>query len=150
MKKTLSKTLTEENIAFSFPLQIKNLDGIQTYSETSDGFWTKSEYDANSNQTYSETSDGYWCKREYDSEGRETYYEKSDGYWYKSEYGSEGKETYSKHGSGYWCKSEYDSEGNQTYFETSNGDKTGTPKAKHSGKVVTVDGTDYVLKEINP
>ena len=106
MKKPLSKTLTEEGIAFSFPIRIENADG---------------------NRTYYESSDGYWCKREYDADGRETYHETSDGYW---------------------CKREYDSDGNRTYYENSNGEQIGTPKAKHEGKVVTVDGVDYELKEI--
>ena len=106
MKQPLSKTLTEENIAFSYPLEIKDADG---------------------NRTYAETSDGYWYRHEYDADGRYTYFENSNGYWYRYE---------------------YDANGNRTYYENSNGKKLGTPKAKHKGKVVTVDGIDYELKEI--
>ena len=105
--KPLSKTLTEENIAFSFPLQIEDANGKETYHEDNDGYWRKSEYDTDGNQTHYETSGGFWRKIEYDTVGNETYYENSDG------------------------------------------QKTGTPKAKHSGKVVTVDGIEYKLKENN-
>jgi len=46
---------------------------------------------------------------------------------------------------------EYDSAGNETYSETSNGDKTGTPRSAKTceGKVVEVDGVKYELKTIN-
>lgn len=126
--KPLSKTLTEENIAFSFPLRIE---------------------DDNGNETYHETSSGFWCKREHDSEGNQTYHEDSNGYWNKSEYDSEGNETYYENSDGFRLRCEYDSEGNQTYYEDSYGHKTGAPTAKHSGKVVTVDGVEYKLEEIN-
>ena len=35
--------------------------------------------DKNGNQIYSENSNGYWSKREWDSEGNEIYWENSDG-----------------------------------------------------------------------
>ena len=106
MKKPLSKTLEEEGIAFSFPIEIKNAAGKETYHETSDGDWWKFEYNA---------------------AGQAAYYENSNGYWRKTSYNAAGQ---------------------ATYFENSNGEQIGTPKAKHEGKVVTVDGTDYELKEI--
>ena len=77
--KTLSDTLKELNINFSFPIKIKDANGNTTYFEDSDGYWSKREYDANGNHTYFEDSDGKWSKREYDADGNETYYEHSDG-----------------------------------------------------------------------
>ena len=35
--------------------------------------------DTNGKEIYSETSDGYWVKKEYDENGKEIYYENSDG-----------------------------------------------------------------------
>ena len=35
--------------------------------------------DKNGNRIYSENSNGYWSKREWDSEGNEIYWENSDG-----------------------------------------------------------------------
>jgi hypothetical protein len=77
--KKLSDTLTELGIAFSFPIEIKDANGNETYSEDSSGYWIKWEYDANGNETYFEDSYGYWRKWEYDSNGNETYYEDSHG-----------------------------------------------------------------------
>ena len=57
--KTLSETLSELNIKFSFPIEIKDVDGNQTYCEDSDGYWFKCEYDVDGNETYYERSDGY-------------------------------------------------------------------------------------------
>jgi hypothetical protein len=78
--KKLSETYKELGIAFSFPIEIKDTNGNQTYYEFSDGFWSRREYDANGNQTYDENSGGYWWKSEYDTNGNQTYYEFSDGY----------------------------------------------------------------------
>jgi hypothetical protein len=77
--KKLSETLTELGIAFSFPIEIKDANGKQTYCETSTGYWWKREYDSNGNETYQEDSDGYWHKYEYNADGNETYYENSKG-----------------------------------------------------------------------
>ena len=79
--KPLSETLTEQGIAFSFPIEIKDDKGNRTYCETSTGYWHKYEYDSNGNETYQEDSDGYWHRYEYDANGNETYYENSGGYW---------------------------------------------------------------------
>ena len=56
--KKLSDIYKELGIDFTFPIEIK---------------------DANGNETYYEESD-YWCKREHDDKGKATYYEDSDGY----------------------------------------------------------------------
>ena len=56
--KKLSETLKELGIAFTFPIQIRNSKG---------------------NETYFEDSDGYWCKREYNSYGKQTYFEDNHG-----------------------------------------------------------------------
>ena len=77
--KKLSDTLAELGIAFSFPIEIKDANGNQTYYEYSDGYWYKHEYNANDNVTYYEDSDGYWYKHEYNANDNVTYYEDSDG-----------------------------------------------------------------------
>ena len=77
--KRLSETYKELGIAFTFPIEIKDSKGNETYLESSDGFWRKSEYNSDGNETYHEESNGYWCKSEYDSKGNQTYYEDSDG-----------------------------------------------------------------------
>jgi len=102
----LSNTYKKLGIDFTFPIEIKNAKGNQTYFEDSFGYQWKREYNAKGRTTYYENSDGFWRKREYDAKGNDTYYEDSDGYW-------------SKH--------EYDAKGNITYCETSNGYKEGTP-----------------------
>ena len=75
----LSETYKELGIAFTFPIEIKDANGNETYYEASTGFCIKSEYDANGNPTYYENSNDCWIKREYDAKGNETYYENSDG-----------------------------------------------------------------------
>ena len=77
--KKLSETLTELGIAFSFPIEITDDNGNETYYEISYGYWRKWEYDANGKVTYHEGSKDYWAKWERDSNGTETYYENSDG-----------------------------------------------------------------------
>jgi len=127
--KKLSETLTELGIAFSFPIEIKDANGNETYFEDRDGYWSKWEYDANGNWTYFENSVENWGKRECNAKGKETYYEDRDGYW---------------------SKCEYDAKGNQTYYEDSDGVKRGTPKSAKTceGKVVEVDGIKYKLKAL--
>ena len=78
--KKLSEIYKELGIAFSFPIQIKDSNGNETYFERSNGYWYRLEYDAKGNETYHKNSDGYWCRREYDANGNETYYEDSNGY----------------------------------------------------------------------
>jgi hypothetical protein len=77
--KKLSETYKELGIAFSFPIEIKDARGNQTYYEYSGGYWYKHEYDTNDNVTYYEDSGGCWYKHEYDIHGNVTYYEDSDG-----------------------------------------------------------------------
>jgi len=69
------KTIAQQLNIKDFPFIITDKDGNQTYSENSNGFWSKREYDSNSNQTYHENSTGYWHKREFDKNGKETYLE---------------------------------------------------------------------------
>ena len=92
--KLLSETYKELGIAFSFPIEINDAKGYETYYEDSDGYWQRWEYDANGNVTYYGASDGYWYKREYDANGNKTYYEDSDDYWYRYEYDANGNPTY--------------------------------------------------------
>jgi YD repeat-containing protein len=127
--KKLSETLKELGIDFTFPIEIK---------------------DANGNETYYENIKGYWIKREYDTHGNQTFYfEDNNGYWRKCEYDANGNETYFEDNTGFWSKFEYDANGNQTYYEDSDGDKEGTPRSQScAGKVIEVDGKKYKLKEL--
>jgi hypothetical protein len=56
--KKISDTYKELGIAFTFPIEILDTNGNQTYYELSDGYWSKSERDAIGNRTYFENSDG--------------------------------------------------------------------------------------------
>ena len=78
--KKLSETYKELGIEFSFPIEIKDTKGNQTYFEKSYGFWYRCEYDANGKVTYYENSNDYWERWEYDANGNETYYENGDGF----------------------------------------------------------------------
>ena len=126
MKKPLSETYKELGIAFTFPIEITDDNGKETYYETSYGYWSKREYDANGKDTYYENSDGHWSKSENDSNGKETYYE--DSY-------------------GFWSKREYDANGKETYFENSYGYKIGTLRSAKTceGTVIEIEGTKYKL-----
>ena len=124
--KKISETYKELGITFSFPIEIKDAKGNETYHEDSDGYWYKYERDANGNDTYYENSNDYWCRWEYDANGKVTYSENSNDYC---------------------CRWEYDDNGNETYLENSDGLKRGTPKSAKTceGKVVEVDGIKYKL-----
>ena len=76
--KPLSETYKELGIAFSFPIEIKDDDGLETYYETRYGYWARFERDANGYVTYREDINDVWCRCEYDN-GNRTYYEDSDG-----------------------------------------------------------------------
>ena len=125
--KKLSETYIELGIAFAFPIEIRNERGNLTYSEDSDDYWERREYDKDGNKTYYENSGRYWSRLEYDKNGNETYYGNS---------------------SGYWERREHDEKGNSTYFEDSDGYKNGTKRGSCSGKVVEVDGKKYKLTEL--
>ena len=124
--KKVSDTYKKLGIDFSFPINIKDANGKETYYEDSEGFWRKYDYDAEGNRTYFENRDGFWSKSEYNANGNRTYHKDSDGYWWKCE---------------------YDANGNQTYSEDSDGVKKGTPRSSKSceGKVIEVDGKKYKL-----
>ena len=77
--KPLSEIYKELGIAFSFPIEIYDANGYETYYEASDGYWERYEYDANGNPTYSEDSNDVWERWERDADGNMTYYEDSDG-----------------------------------------------------------------------
>ena len=125
--KKLSETYRELGIAFTFPIKIKDEKGKKTYYETSDGYWSRLEYDKNGKQTYYENGDGYWYRYEYDENGNRTYYEDSDGFWHRCEYGKNGK---------------------QTYYENSDGIKKGTKRGSCDGKVIEVGGKKYKLTAV--
>ena len=74
----MSKTIAQQLNVKEFPFEIKGKNGKQIYSEYSNGFWIKREYDQNGNQIYHENSNGFWSKREYDQKGLLIYYENSN------------------------------------------------------------------------
>ena len=124
----LSKIYKELGIDFTFPIEIKNEYGKETYYEKSSGYWSRREYGENGKVTYYEKSDGFWARYEYDENSNQTYYEDNNGFWYRFEYGENGKVTY--------------------YYEDSNGDEKGTKKSSCDGKVIEVDGKKYKLTEL--
>jgi YD repeat-containing protein len=115
------KTIAQQLNIKEFPFEIKDKNGKKIYSETSNGFWYKREYDSNGNPTYYEDSGGIWYKWEYDYNGNLIRHETSDGYRCKSEYDSNGNRTYYENSNGLWYKWEYDSNGNEIYRENSKG-----------------------------
>ena len=56
--KKLSEALAEIGIAFSFPIEIKDAKGNETYYEDYEGYWYRREYDPNGKVTYYENSYG--------------------------------------------------------------------------------------------
>jgi hypothetical protein len=115
-------TIAQQLKITEFPFIIKDKNGNRIYSESSNGYWCKNEYDQNGNRIYFETSCGYWEKRQYDQNGNRIYYENSDGFWEKSE---------------------YDQNGNQIYYENSNGNIT-----DNRPKVVELT-LDEIAKKLN-
>jgi uncharacterized membrane protein len=75
----MTKTIAQQLKVTEFPFFIKDKNGKKIYYETSDGFWSKRQYDQNGNQIYFEASDGFWSKRQYDQNGNQIYFENSDG-----------------------------------------------------------------------
>jgi hypothetical protein len=73
-------TIAQQLKITTFPFEIKDNQGRLIYSEESNGFWWKKEFDQNGNQIYYENSSGYWCKWEFDQDGNVIYTEDSDGY----------------------------------------------------------------------
>ena len=78
--KKLSETLTELGIAFTFPIEIKDANGNETYYEDSGDYCCKREYDANGYETYFEDIDDYWHRCERDAKGNVTYFENYKGF----------------------------------------------------------------------
>jgi hypothetical protein len=72
-------TIAQQLKIKNFPFIIKDKNGSEIYSEDSDGFWIKREFDSNGNKIYYENSKGYWIKREFDSNGNRIYVENSEG-----------------------------------------------------------------------
>jgi hypothetical protein len=95
-KQTIAQFLNVTN----FPFEIKDKNGKPIYSEYSNGFWNKCEYDDQGNGIRYEYSNGFWNKSEYDDEGNLIRFETSDGYWIKREYDDKGNEIYSEDSDG--------------------------------------------------
>jgi len=110
-----------------FPLEftVKTPTGSIKYSENSDGYWYKYEYNPEGLEVYYENSEGYWYKREYNTNGLEVYYENYEGYWYKQEYNDKGLVVYCENSNEFWYKREYNDKGLEVYFENSDGVKRG-------------------------
>jgi len=117
--KKLSETYKELGIGFTFPIEIKDANGYQTYHEDSNDFWTRWEWDANGRVTYIEDSDDYWARYERDSEGRVTYHEDSNDAWSR------------------WVR---DDNGDVDYYENSDGLRRGDPEA-----YITLDREETIL-----
>ena len=115
MKETIAQLLKITD----FPFCIKNTDNKEIYSEKSNEYWFKKEYDLNGNEIHFENSNGYWFKKEYDKNGNEIYFENSSGFWSKSQYNNNSNLIYYENSSEYWVKNEYDSNGKLVYFENS-------------------------------
>jgi hypothetical protein len=77
--KKLSEIYKELGIAFSFPIEINDANGYETYYEASYGYWCRWEYDDKGHETYFEDSSDFWYRCERDADGNMTYYEDSDG-----------------------------------------------------------------------
>jgi YD repeat-containing protein len=73
-------TIAQQLKVTKFPFVIKNDMGKEIYSEDSDGWWNKREFDNKGQEIYYENSDGKWYKYEYDDKGNVIYYETSYGH----------------------------------------------------------------------
>lgn len=73
------KSIAQQLNVKEFPFIIKDKNGNVIYSEDSNGYWFKKEFDSNGNEIYYESSNGYWREHEYDSNGKEIYSENSYG-----------------------------------------------------------------------
>ena len=73
------KTIAQQLNVKEFPFTIKDKNNNEIYSECSNGYWWKQEYDSNNNRIYIENSDGGWWKQEFDSNNNRIYHENSKG-----------------------------------------------------------------------
>ena len=73
------KTIAQQLGITKFPFVIKDDNSNKIYSEDSDGYWWKHQYDDANNPVYHEDSYGYWWKKEFDDNGNQIYHENSDG-----------------------------------------------------------------------
>ena len=89
----LSKVFNQPVLYIEPMSGVYNKDKVCIYSETSNGYWIKYEYDNDGNQVYREDADGCWVKREYAEGGIITYREDADG-WQKWSYNDQGKIIY--------------------------------------------------------
>ena len=93
---------------------------------------------------YSENSNGYWEKWEYDANGNQTYFEDELGYWEKWEYDGQGNLTYTEDSNGYWSKYGYDELGNEIYYENSDGDMVDNRNLNESDDMDWIKDVDIV------
>jgi hypothetical protein len=94
-------TIAQQLNVTKFPFRIKDDKGNEIYTEGSNGYWSKSEYNDNGKQIYFEHSDGLWWKSKYDDKGNQIYFENSNGYWSKYEYDDKGNPIYNENSDGY-------------------------------------------------
>lgn len=78
----MAKTIAQQLGITEFPFIIKDNNGNEIYSEYSNGFWRKAEFDSNNREIYREYSNGFWGKTEFDPNDNLAYNESSDGYIY--------------------------------------------------------------------
>jgi hypothetical protein len=88
------KTIAQQLKIKDFPFIIKDKAGNEIYYETSAGYWSKSEHDAQGKEICFENSNGRWEKTERNAHGNEIYYEDSNDLWIKREYDAHGSEIY--------------------------------------------------------
>ena len=95
------KTIAQQLNVTKFPFEIRDKKGNEIYYETSNGYWTKREFDKNGNRIYFEYSNGGWSKREFDENSNRIYFEDSNGYWSKAEFDKNHNVIYFENSSGY-------------------------------------------------
>jgi YD repeat-containing protein len=118
---TIFSKLFGEPVNIDFSGTIRNNKGKVIYTETSEGDWTRKEYDNNGRTIYNENSKGFWGKLKYDSNGRLIYSGDSDGYWEKWKYSNNGRTINYENSLGITYIQENDEDGNQIYYENSQG-----------------------------
>jgi len=148
--KKLSETYKELGIAFTFPIEIEDYNGNQTYFEASDGYWDRYEWDDKGRATYREDSGGNWERYERDDNDRVTYLEDSDDFWWRYERDDKGRPTYHEDSNGFWSKWDRDDNGDVDYYEDSTGVKKGTPKSAKAYITIDRDFADILKAAPTP
>ena len=68
----LTKLSNGKELDIKYPIELKDKDGRVVYSENSNGYWEKREYDTDDNAVYHEDYSGFgWKKEPKDSPNKE-------------------------------------------------------------------------------